>query len=197
MSPAHVLEPTYRTIKAQLMEGALRPGARIETNRLADELCVSATPVRDSLNRLAGEAMVDFHPGEGFYVPHHSEQDLRDMLEFAVDILLACVERTGTGAACPRGKEKDPALRASRLFDAIAAGSGNRETMRVIASLNDRLHVFRRLESIIMPDWAQELDRLERAARTSHAVAGLLRDYCRRRSGAAAEFVRLHEAGPH
>src|SRR3989344_3702170 len=68
MSPAHVFEPTYEAIKRRLMTGEWATGARIEAARLADDLGVSMTPVRDSLYRLNGERMVDFTPGEGFHV---------------------------------------------------------------------------------------------------------------------------------
>src|SRR3546814_17067104 len=64
MSPAHVFEPTYEAIKRRLMTGEWASGTRIEAARMADELGVSVTPVRDSLYRLNGERMVDFTHGE-------------------------------------------------------------------------------------------------------------------------------------
>src|SRR3546814_3588922 len=65
MSPAHVLEPTYQAIRKRLMEAAWPAGFRLDTARLAGELGVSTSPVRDSLNHLAGERMVDFEMGAG------------------------------------------------------------------------------------------------------------------------------------
>ena len=41
MSPAHVLEPTYATLKRRLKSGFWPPGARLESARLAIELGVS------------------------------------------------------------------------------------------------------------------------------------------------------------
>jgi DNA-binding GntR family transcriptional regulator len=65
MSPAHVLEPTYQNLKQGLMEGNWRRGERLKALRLADEIGVSMTPVRDCLNRLVGEGLVDMQPGDG------------------------------------------------------------------------------------------------------------------------------------
>ena len=65
MSPAHVLVPTCKKLKRMLMEGVWPPGEKLEALRLADELGVSMTPVRDCLNRLVGERLVDMKPGEG------------------------------------------------------------------------------------------------------------------------------------
>src|ERR1700761_6944712 len=59
MSPSHILEPTYRAIKQRLMCGEWPAGFRLDTARIATDLGVSTSPVRDSLNRLAGECMVD------------------------------------------------------------------------------------------------------------------------------------------
>ena len=78
MSPAHVFEPTYEAIKRRLITGEWSSGTRIEAARLADELGVSVTPVRDSLYRLNGESMVDFTPGEGFHVHRLTETEFRD-----------------------------------------------------------------------------------------------------------------------
>jgi len=41
MSPSHVLEPTYATVRRRLVTGLWHPGHRLEAARLADELGVS------------------------------------------------------------------------------------------------------------------------------------------------------------
>lgn len=68
MSPAHVLEPTYDTLRRRLLMGAWPAGQRLEAARLAADLGVSITPVRDSLNRLTGERLIVSQPGDGFHV---------------------------------------------------------------------------------------------------------------------------------
>ncbi|MGD9812804.1 MAG: GntR family transcriptional regulator, partial [Sphingobium sp.] len=76
MSPAHVLEPTYDTLRRRLLAGVWPSGQRLEAARLAKELGVSITPVRDSLNRLAGERLVHASRGEGYQVPLLDETEL-------------------------------------------------------------------------------------------------------------------------
>src|SRR5690606_41883406 len=80
MSPAHVLEPPCKKLQRMLMEGVWAPGEKLEALRLADELGVSMTPIRDCLNRLVGERLVNMNPGEGYRVPRLSEKAYRDML---------------------------------------------------------------------------------------------------------------------
>ena len=79
MSPSHILEPTYQALRERLMGGEWPAGFRLDTARLAADLGVSKSPVRDSLNRLTGERMVDFEPGYGFHVPRLDETQLRDI----------------------------------------------------------------------------------------------------------------------
>lgn len=199
MSPAHVLEPTYKAIKSRLMEGVWRPGMRLEANRIADDLGVSATPVRDSLNRLTGEDMVAFRAGEGFHVPRLSEQDFRDLVSTALETLLWCVGQEPHQPAAPAepaandavDRAAGPAERAAHLFRALAARSGNREAVRVIISLNDRLHAFRRHEPVVLPGWEADLDRIEHAAARGESLRGLLRVYGERRGEVASDFLRL------
>jgi len=56
---------TDRRLRAEIWSGRLRPGDRIPVERLADDWGVSATPIRESLRRLAGEGLVDLAPQRG------------------------------------------------------------------------------------------------------------------------------------
>src|SRR3546814_18309298 len=81
MSPAHVHEPTYSATKHRLLPGAWSAGVRIEAARLADDIGVSITPVRDAPYPLAGERMVDFIAGNCFGVPLSSTTEPRRPIE--------------------------------------------------------------------------------------------------------------------
>ncbi|HEX7655883.1 MAG TPA: GntR family transcriptional regulator, partial [Sphingomonas sp.] len=92
MSPAHVLEPTYQAIRQRLMAGQWSPGYHLDTARLADDLGVSKSPVRDSLNHLAGERLIAFEPGVGFHVPRLDETQLKDLLDLNLHLLLIALQ---------------------------------------------------------------------------------------------------------
>lgn len=51
-------EAAYRHIRTAIVTGALPPGAEIKETRLAAEIGVSRTPVREALNRLGSEGLV-------------------------------------------------------------------------------------------------------------------------------------------
>ena len=156
MSPAHVLEPTYRRLKDALLEGRFRAGTKLEAMRLADDFGVSMTPVRDSLNQLVGEGLVDLTPGEGFRVPLLTEQALRDILQ--VNALLLPINE---GSNDTRGAYAD---RLARAFRDIAASSGNRFRVHLVERISDRLHPLRELEPEIWPGASHALEQIERTA---------------------------------
>lgn len=171
MSPAHVLEPTYRRLKRALLDGAWPPGAKLEAQRLADELGVSMTPVRDSLNQLVGEGLVDLTPGEGFRVPTLSEQHLRDIL-YVNAVLL----ETAAGAdwQVPRTSPDHPrseyADRLAAAFAAFAVGSGNRHLVELVNRNNERLHSVRRREPDVIAAAGSLLDDVEASMHSSAAA---------------------------
>lgn len=162
MSPAHVLEPTCSAIRLRLAEGTWRAGQRLETVRIAEELGVSATPVRDSLNQLAGEGLVVFVPGEGFRVPRIDERELRGLLGLNSVLLAAAIAAGGRIAAghTPFAQEGLPAVRTANLFAAIARRSGNRPLARQVEIIGERLHLLRSREAELFPDVARELETI-------------------------------------
>ncbi len=63
------------------MTGEEPPGKRLRTEHLAAQFGISATPVREALMSLAGEGLVDFHPGRGFRVVAMTRQDVLDLFD--------------------------------------------------------------------------------------------------------------------
>ena len=194
MSPAHVLEPTYEAIRQRLKAGIWPAGGRLEAVKIADDLGVSMTPVRDSLYRLAGERMVVFAHGEGFHVPRLTETEFRDMLELNLVLLLSALAIGGSGPHLPPATETEDPCRTAALFDAIAHRSGNAELATAIAALNDRLHPTRRLDAIILEDSAAEITAIE-AAFDDENRGGTTRQlvirYHERRAREAAAYAQL------
>ncbi|WP_315760751.1 GntR family transcriptional regulator [Sphingomonas sp. Y38-1Y] len=164
MSPVQAMERSYSALKQMLREGRFAPGARLEANRIADELGVSMTPVRDVLHRLVGERLVAASTGEGFYVPRFTEAGLRDLYEWHSTLTLLAVRTACRApepiAESPDASDRSQADRTARLFEAIAATAPNREIGTAIANAGDRLHSFRLLEAAVLEPMLGELDVL-------------------------------------
>src|SRR6201997_233606 len=74
-------------VRELIMSGRLRSGEFIRQERIAEELQLSATPVREGLLSLKGEGFVELKPRRGFVVAPLSASDVRDL--FTAQALLA------------------------------------------------------------------------------------------------------------
>lgn len=194
MSPAHVIEPACKKLKQMLMEGVWPPGEKLEALRLADELGISMTPVRDCLNRLVGERLVDMTHGEGYRVPRLNEKALRDMLAVNVALLeLALVDRSEEWIDGEYKSENSTyADRIGSFFDSIASLSGNIIVVETVRSLNERMHVVRMKEPLVFPDTLQEIEALEqRSTKQDIALRNKLQIYHQRRRAKVSVLIDL------
>lgn len=199
MSPAHVLEPTYQSLKQRLLDGTWPLGLRLDATRLAEDLGVSVTPVRDCLNRLVGERLVDFRPQEGYRVARLNEQVLRDLFWFVAALLglavLAPRPWNIAEEAWPDGL--DHASRTAALFSAIASLAGNRILSETIDALSERLHATRQIELLLFPQAEQEIAELTvRLASGNGQLGAALVAYHERRRSMSAKFIDLLEKRP-
>lgn len=116
---AHLHETVADRIRARVLAGRLPPGSRIDELRLASELGVSRTPLREALKVLAVDALVNLAQGRGAFVADPNGPDVEAMLG-----LMALLEGQCAREAAPR---IDPAGRArliaarSRLQAALDA----------------------------------------------------------------------------
>ena len=62
-------DSAYSTLREQLASGRFRPGDRLAEIRLANELGISRGPLREALNQLASEGLIQRAPGIGAFVP--------------------------------------------------------------------------------------------------------------------------------
>ncbi len=79
--PAHKQLPQWvaERIRAEILEGRLKPGEWLRQERLAQEHGVSQMPVREALKRLAAEGLVEHVPYRGVRVVEFSSADVQDL----------------------------------------------------------------------------------------------------------------------
>jgi DNA-binding GntR family transcriptional regulator len=74
-------DSVYNKLKELILSGRLRPGNRLVHQELADQLSVSRTPVRESLERLYQEGYAGRRPRRGYIVTELGVADARDLYE--------------------------------------------------------------------------------------------------------------------
>ncbi len=120
-------------VRELIMSGRLRSGDFIRQERIAEDLELSATPVREGLLSLKGEGFVQLKPRRGFVVAPLSASDIRDL--FTAQALLA-------GELVARATERiapDELLELNEVHQALrqaaTAGDGDR-----VENLNHDFH---------------------------------------------------------
>lgn len=77
-SPSTLSSEVYESLLDALIEGRLQPGDRLVMDRLALEMNVSRTPVRDALHRLFSEGIIEPAGRRGYLVRESSARDTND-----------------------------------------------------------------------------------------------------------------------
>ena len=77
-------EDIFSLIRNDIVHLKIKPGAPLNEIRLAKELQVSRTPIREALRRLAAEGLVTVTPNVGARVSEINLRDFRELIEFRI-----------------------------------------------------------------------------------------------------------------
>lgn len=124
-------------LRAEILSGALAPGAKVNLDRLRERLDLSLAPVREAVTRLACEGLVEAEDQRGYRVAPVSAEDLAEITmlraEFDALALALSIERgdldweSAVLAALHRLTRSTPADRATAhaaFHAALIAGAG-------------------------------------------------------------------------
>ena len=190
MNAGTTAERVYDSLKRTLANGSFAPGARLEPARLAQELSSSATPIRDALNRLAGERLIEMRPSDGFHIPRLNEIGLRDLYRW--NEVLARTALHMSRKSEPTGGHHIAPIDAADLFGFIAASSGSGEIVSQVASANARLAYVRHVESSIIEDTADEIGGIATAFwQRSISTRMLIQQYHKSRLAIVPTIIEL------
>lgn len=168
-----LVDRVYEGILDAIREGRIRPGHRLVLHRLAGELGVSLSPVREAIARLAQDGLVDLQPHKGAVVTTLSTDeidqiyDVREALE--VFALTKAIERAtpddiaALESACRHVEEQREHLTIREWFEAnrefhrlLVAPCGNRIILDVLDGLWDRQAAIAMLASYTADEAAVE-----------------------------------------
>lgn len=92
----------FKTLREAIITGDLKPGERLMEIKLANELGVSRTPVREAIRKLELEGLVIMTARKGAEVAPINEKDLREVLE-----IRRSLESLACELACKNIKDSD------------------------------------------------------------------------------------------
>ncbi len=150
LNPRALYEEVAELLRQRIYNRELAPGSWIDELRIAEELGISRTPLREALKVLAAEGLVTMKVRRGAYVTEVSERDLHEIYE-----LLSLLESDAAAALCRQG---DTAALAEldelhqQLEQAAVPGSGSRERF---FEFNEKFH--RRMLELADNRWRAQL----------------------------------------
>lgn len=115
----------FNTLRSAIITGKLSPGERLMEIKLANELGVSRTPVREALRKLEKEGLVITTPRKGAEVAPINERDLREVLE---------VRKSLESLACQLAAEKitpEQVAQLREMNDSIAQAIEDKDTAAI------------------------------------------------------------------
>jgi DNA-binding GntR family transcriptional regulator len=155
-------DSVYEAIKELLLEHHIGPGARISIDRVARQLDVSPTPVREALARLEAEGLAVKEPLRGYRATPLLDRsafeqlyEVRLLLEpYAAQKAATTLTAEGLAALEQATAEMEEAIHAqrqirvfaaadARFHEAIAAASENDLLRDALARLRSHLHLYR------------------------------------------------------
>lgn len=71
----------YERIRSDILAGRLEPGLKLRIDQVAKRYGVGSSPVREALNRLCSDAIVERREHRGFYVAEVSVHELRELVK--------------------------------------------------------------------------------------------------------------------
>jgi DNA-binding GntR family transcriptional regulator len=120
--PAQLERRVYERLRDGIVVGVHPPGSQLVEARIAEDLGVSKTPVREALIRLQRDGLVQIEPYRGARVLEPSADDIREVLELRS--LLECQIARDLAAWRPEAVLEALERCVSESKAALAAGDG-------------------------------------------------------------------------
>ena len=191
----------YHAVRRAILEGELAPGDRLLEERLAADLGVSRTPVREAIARLEAERFVERSPRAGLIVTVITQREIEDV--YAVrEVLEGLAARLCAQVAATSDRQRLELLEseielAAASGDSAAMEQANRRLHDTLAmaSRNDTLiHSLQQIRFTFVrygPTTMAEPGRAEVAVRQHRALLQAIFD---RDEDAAERLAREHIA---
>lgn len=101
-APLSAKEKIYLELSQWIMNGTLEPGEKINEAEIAEYFAVSRTPVREALQLLSEQKLIDIFPSKGSFVSTITRESARPIYE-----ALAAVSCYIIRLACAKRSDKD------------------------------------------------------------------------------------------
>ncbi len=163
------------TIENDILNGRYKPGESLNESKVASELNVSRTPVREAIRQLELEGLIAYIPNKGAIVKGMSSEDIRDIYDIRIKIEGLAAKRAASNITPAQLRElrevvefeefytnKGDAAQIlkldTRFHEIIFKASGSRLLNRTLTSFH---HYIQRARSLSLMDKERAKQALE------------------------------------
>lgn len=97
-------ESAYNFIRDKVLAGQLQPDVLYSETRMAAELNISRTPMKDALVRLSQEKLIDILPSKGFRLHRMSSEDILQTYQARTAVEGFCAMQLALNRGTPAGQ---------------------------------------------------------------------------------------------
>jgi DNA-binding GntR family transcriptional regulator len=148
--PRALYEEVAERLRHRIFNRELEPGSWIDELKIADELGISRTPLREALKVLAAEGLITMKVRRGAYVTEVSDKDLSDVYH-----LLSLLESDAVAVVAERGSDEQLAELEQLHQELEAAGRDPERQRERFFQINERFHM--RLLDIANNRWRDQM----------------------------------------
>ncbi len=76
-----ITEKVYRVLKQMILNREFIGGEKLDLNTLATQMKISRTPLKDAINRLVTDGLVEVKPRSGTFITQITSEDIRYIME--------------------------------------------------------------------------------------------------------------------
>src|SRR5882724_6390859 len=88
------VDAVYGALREGILGHLFKPGERLHVDELSEKLGVSLTPVRNAIQQLATEGLVEIRPRSGTFVANLSVQDVEETFEIRCALECLAAEKS-------------------------------------------------------------------------------------------------------
>ncbi|MFN0109093.1 MAG: GntR family transcriptional regulator [Blastocatellia bacterium] len=161
INSTRISDQVYQYLRNEIVEGRFTPGGRISPDELADKLKISKMPIKEAIERLVGDGLLEVQARRGTFVARLDPTELAETFE------VRCALEALAGKLAVRHITKADIERLRQLVVLMETSTG-KEDVRLHLEQNAEFHVL-----IINRSGNRKLFEMWQRLRTPIHVAGV------------------------
>mgnify|MGYP004607502693 FL=1 len=127
-----LVDQVYEKLRERIVQLKIPFGSKLNVSKLQEEYGVSSTPVREALNRLLNEGLIEFENNVGARVIDITEKDVREIQEISFSYQMVAARN-----ALRNGDAAQMAAEIEKYIEEYRSSNGVIESCRCIRNIMD------------------------------------------------------------